>query len=81
MFSGAEFDVDSKLRFGDRCHPLRLPNMGMYLKPYKEVDHCPTYDQSSCTFYLKTNTTIEKSKLLIFCNGNTGIQNPGKTNK
>ena len=41
-------------------HRLHLPNMDMYLKSYKEVDHCPTYDQSSCVFYLKTDTTVDK---------------------
>ena len=41
-------------------HRLSLPNMGMYLKLYEGVDHCPTYDQFSSLLYLRTNTTIEK---------------------
>ena len=32
--------------------------MGMRLKTYKVIDHCPAYDQFSSVLYLKT--TIEK---------------------
>ena len=42
-FSDAEFDINEDVG----C----IPSMGMYLKAYKRVDHCPTYDKFSSAFY------------------------------
>ena len=35
-------------------HTLRLSNIGMFLKPYKVIDHYPPYEQFSSAFRLKT---------------------------
>ena len=42
-------------------HLLRLPNKGMYFKPYKAVDHYPTNYQFLSMFYQETNIIIEQT--------------------
>ena len=49
----------SQKDFGWGGVPAALGNMGMFLKRYQVIDHCPSYDQFSSSFCLKANTNIE----------------------